>query len=138
MTKKKDLDVIEVARSYLNVPYRDQGRSRTGIDCVGLVVMVLADMGFDAQDRLGYTRNSKERELLRALQTRFTRKPDDQIEDGDILFFSKDTSRHIGIASTNRYGQRTIIHAYLTARKVTETELDAIGQRISGVFSWVR
>lgn len=45
--------VIAEARCYLGVPFRHQGRSRRGIDCVGLPIVVgqslgLLDQQFDA------------------------------------------------------------------------------------------
>lgn len=37
--------VISEARSWVGVPFRHQGRSRTGIDCVGLPIVVLQNLG---------------------------------------------------------------------------------------------
>lgn len=37
--------VIAEARSYLGVPFRHQGRSRQGIDCVGLPIVVGQSLG---------------------------------------------------------------------------------------------
>lgn len=38
-------DIIEVARSYVGVRYRHQGRDRiTGLDCIGLVILIAKDL----------------------------------------------------------------------------------------------
>ena len=36
--------VIEAARSYRNTPFKNGGRSRTGMDCVGLPIAIAADL----------------------------------------------------------------------------------------------
>lgn len=38
-------ELIEDARSWIGVPYHHQGRSRAGIDCIGLVIALLRDRG---------------------------------------------------------------------------------------------
>jgi cell wall-associated NlpC family hydrolase len=38
-------DVVTAARSWLGVPFRHQGRDRRGIDCVGLPVVILQELG---------------------------------------------------------------------------------------------
>ena len=39
-------DVVAEARSWLGVPYLHQGRTRAGIDCVGLPIVVGRALGF--------------------------------------------------------------------------------------------
>lgn len=38
-------DVIAAARAWVGVPFLHQGRTRHGVDCVGLLVCVLRDVG---------------------------------------------------------------------------------------------
>lgn len=38
-------DVITEARSWIGVPFRHQGRSRRGVDCVGLPIMIGESLG---------------------------------------------------------------------------------------------
>lgn len=39
--------IAAAAESYLGCPYRARGRSRDGLDCVGLLVVVSRDVGYD-------------------------------------------------------------------------------------------
>ena len=38
-------DVVTAARSWVGVPYRHQGRSRNGVDCIGLAIVVARELG---------------------------------------------------------------------------------------------
>ena len=49
-------DVVRVARSYVGVRWRHQGRTRAGIDCIGLVIAVAHDLGLTDYDFTGYGR----------------------------------------------------------------------------------
>lgn len=40
-------EIARAAESYLGTPYRRKGRSRAGLDCVGLLVLVARDVGLD-------------------------------------------------------------------------------------------
>jgi cell wall-associated NlpC family hydrolase len=42
--------IIAAARSWLGVPWRHQGRTRQGVDCAGLVVLVGRGLGLDDYD----------------------------------------------------------------------------------------
>lgn len=52
-------DVIAEARKWDRVPYHHQGRVRAGVDCVGLVVVVLSALGVmpEGADRADYGRH---------------------------------------------------------------------------------
>ena len=46
--------IVECARSYLEVPYRHQGRSRRdGVDCSGLIALMCKDLGVPLIDHKG-------------------------------------------------------------------------------------
>lgn len=46
--------LVAAARGYLNVPFHHQGRSVAGTDCVGLLVLARAAMGWALVDRPVY------------------------------------------------------------------------------------
>ncbi len=91
------LDVVQVAKAYLNTPYLWGGKSNTGIDCSGLVQMVYRFCGInlprDASQQVEYGQD-----------VTF-----DDVQAGDLAFFkSKDEKIvHVGIIMENN----EIIHA---------------------------
>lgn len=38
-------EVVRVAKTWRGVPFRHQGRDRNGVDCIGLPIVVLAELG---------------------------------------------------------------------------------------------
>lgn len=113
-------DVIDEARSWLNVRWRHQGRSRAGIDCAGLVVLVGRALGLADHDDLSYARNAQGQDFLapfrRAMDAVLTpdAMPGDVIVFADILY-----PCHCGILST-RHDVRHLIHSHASRRKVIE------------------
>ena len=60
--------VVREARTWVGVPFRHQGRDRTGVDCVGLPIVVLQNLGavetdFEIRDypRLPFNGNLEQR-----------------------------------------------------------------------------
>ena len=46
--------IIAAARAWLGVPWRHQGRTRQGVDCAGLVVLVGREFGLAAYDTFAF------------------------------------------------------------------------------------
>jgi cell wall-associated NlpC family hydrolase len=117
--------VIAEARTWLGVPFLHQGRSRRGIDCSGLVIVVARELGLSRFDVTGYPRKPDgtlrahcDRELLRA--------PLDGFGLGDVLLF-RDTElkeRHLAIVGDHPAGGFTMIHSYARNERVVEARLD--------------
>lgn len=42
-------EFVAAARNYLGVKFKHQGRSRRGVDCVGLVICAARDIGFNLE-----------------------------------------------------------------------------------------
>lgn len=82
--------IIEAARRYEGARFRHQGRDpRTGVDCVGLAVVIARDLGIDCVDSVTYARCPNPRNLLRVLS-----KSCDRISraGGDALALDGDSS----------------------------------------------
>jgi hypothetical protein len=47
-------ELIDTARSYTGVRWRHQGRTRSGIDCAGLLIRTAHDLGLSEFDISGY------------------------------------------------------------------------------------
>ena len=50
-------DPVAMARSWIGTPFRHQGRTRHGVDCVGLLVEVFRACGRNVQDLEAYARD---------------------------------------------------------------------------------
>ncbi|MBS3962570.1 MAG: C40 family peptidase [Sandarakinorhabdus sp.] len=124
-------DLVAAARGFIGTPWRHQGRLKgVGVDCVGLVVGALAEVGILVDGRTDYPRQPDPDELLGQLRTWCRRRP--KARPGDILLFAMDGHRpqHIGIAT-----DIGVIHAHAGARAVVEHGLDETwAPRVAGVF----
>lgn len=114
------------------------GRSRTGVDCVGLILAACAPFPeiHDYDDAHKYTRRSTSRELEEIFARHSARVPLgpgglEQLQDADVLIM-RDTvfPQHVGMIAT-RHGQRTLIHASVAARAVVEENLTQEHRRLA-------
>lgn len=125
--------VIAEARSYLGVKWRHRGRSRHGIDCIGLVVLSLRAAGIDVTDEIGYSRTPWKYGLDAHLQARFGDAVADDMRPGDIVTLcapGQPEPGHVGIVAS-RDDRLTLIHSYaaLANSVVVEHGIDADWQR---------
>ena len=60
-------DIVDQARGYLGTPFLHQGRTRHGLDCVGLVIRVAHDLGLSDYDIDHYARAPSGRMMARVL-----------------------------------------------------------------------
>lgn len=70
------LDVVTEARTWVGVPFYHQGRARTGIDCLGLPVVVASALGLlppGFVDKSNYGRSPNSREFLDTVERLCTR-----------------------------------------------------------------
>jgi hypothetical protein len=118
--------IIEIANSYIGIPYRHQGRSKVvGMDCAGLVICVAHDVGISTFDTSSYSRRPNPTEFTREMikggctEIRF-----DKRQNGDILRIAEDRwPVHSGILEIDDQGEEWLIHAWLPARKVVKEKL---------------
>lgn len=113
-------DVVEEARKWLGTPWRHQGRTSVGIDCVGLVINVANALGFIEYDTTSYDRRSSGLSLLEPFKEHMIEKSLKDVQEADVILFRDNAYPcHVAIAST-RYGVLYMIHAYAVRRKVIE------------------
>lgn len=118
--------IVEEARSWLGVPWRHQGRNRTGIDCGGLVAVVGQATGVFPKraDAFGYDRLPTLYLLVETTQEWMRRKMGPEFNDrrpGDVVIM-KPTAQyqwpsHIGILTRLPDGELGLIHSYNGLRK---------------------
>lgn len=99
-------DLIAAARAYDRVPFRHQGRTCSGIDCIGLIVCAARDAGLDLPDRHDYARDPYGDELERALDETLIRLVHPEPAAVGLVRFA-DSRRHVALLTPER-----MIHAW--------------------------
>ena len=110
-------DLVDEARSWIGTPFLHQGRSRFGVDCLGFVAAVLADLGSTTAMRLlpqNYSRNPQSK-VLDTLQANSREIP---LEAGALLLIQFPHSKHPSHAAL--FTGASMIHAYQSVNKVVE------------------
>lgn len=105
--------IVGVATDWLGVPFAHQGRSRLGVDCIGLVVCVLREVGIPIIDDTTYPAVGFGDRLQRALESQLTPSP---LQPGSVVLFNVyGGPNHCGI-----FTGESVIHAYSISGKVVE------------------
>lgn len=142
MARQSAAVAIAAARAMLGVPFRHQGRTLRGIDCIGLLVRAMRAAGFDITDRTDYGRTPGDRKLAQSLVQHFGRplfhKPvrPEQLQPGDIVAMSWGLQEaHVGLVTDHPHHRIGLIHSLKDKEKVVEHGLDAlVASKISLVF----
>lgn len=128
--------VVTEARGWLGVKWRHQGRTREGVDCVGLVVMVARALGLSDVDRTDYARQAADETLREIMREHLLEIPAASAAPGDVVLMRFGAQRHVAILGDYVFGGLSLIHAWsLHPRRVVEVRLDdAARARIMGTF----
>ena len=137
--------LADAARGYIGTPFRHRGRSRLGVDCVGLGVLAYADCGVAVPDFRLYGREPH-RDGLVGRMTAALGEPVAvapvavaDLSDGDVavLRFTAQP-HHVGIVGQRDYGGMsalTLIHADGDIGRVHEQRLTPdMAARVTHVF----
>lgn len=127
-------DPVALARTWIGTPFRHQGRTRHGIDCVGLLVEVFRACGMDVTDMDGYARDPHNG-LLEDMLRRNGCAVVDPPRPGDIAVISfaqraetggplQPVNRHAALITDYYLGGLGLLHTYSTLGRVTEHRLD--------------
>lgn len=119
------------ARKWLGVPWVHQGRSRDGVDCVGLLLCVGRDLALTEFDFRNYRYANDPAMLFDLADQHMTRIDLAQAQPGDVVTISyPGVPHHMGILGNYPNGGLSLIHALnLWGRTVVEHGLD---------FNWRR
>lgn len=124
-----DMDkAIAALRTYIGVKWRHQGRTKAGVDCVGLLVCAAADLGITLPDDQNYgMRPGSSRIIKHVLDQCLEIEPVD-MKTGDILLVTVqgEDPQHIMIMT----GPNQVLHASARHRKVVEHGLDEETRRL--------
>lgn len=137
-------EIIDEARKWINVRFRHQGRTKDGIDCVGLIIQVAKGLKISEFDITSYSRGANSLELIKFFKDLMNEKLLSEMTLGDVLVFRESAYPcHIAIIGEQK-GIQTIIHAYAPRRKVVEERYEGEWKEkvthcfeIPGVEPWV-
>lgn len=132
----KRSDFVSECRSYIDTPFKHQGRiPSVGIDCAGVVICASVKLGQKFEDLTNYNMRPTQEDILKKIiDSGFY---DVSLEDtipGDLLLMAYDGNiQHIAIVTENS-PNIYILHA-VNGKKVIEHRLDtAWKERIRRVF----
>lgn len=93
--------IVQEARSWIGVPFRHHGRSRAGVDCVGLLVVVYeATIGLSQGDFTEYPRHPETPFVYRTIRQYARRIAPANIKAGDVMLIRfGGASTHFGIVT---------------------------------------
>lgn len=115
--------IVAAARGWLGVPWRHQGRSRRGVDCVGLVVCVARELGHEPEDFTAYARHADTFDFAERFRRALREVPVAEAQPGDVLVFAERAFPcHCAVLS-RRHGVPHLIHAHALRRRVIEEPL---------------
>lgn len=120
---------IAEARTFIGCKWRHRGRSKYGIDCIGLVVLAMAAGGMLMRDRVDYSRTPHMDGLEREMVEHFG-DPVDDLLPGDVVLMAWDGAvepSHVGMIASNDIGL-TLIHSF-SQISVTEHGIDEAWRR---------
>ena len=115
--------IVDEALKWKDVPWKHQGRTRSGIDCAGLVVLVGKALNLIDYDYLTYTRHTNQDKFLQHFRMVLKEKPLSQREPGDVLLFRDGVQSCHSAIYAPIFNSPGIIHAYAGRRKVVHDPL---------------
>ncbi len=116
--------IVDEARTWLGVKWVHQGRTRLGIDCAGLIVLVAKALDLSDYDSVAYHRTAVSTNFLNHFAPNMDSKPILDALPGDVLLFRDSAFPcHSAIVGT-LHGGPSIIHAHALRRMVVEERLD--------------
>ena len=124
-TDEEVQQIILHCRGWMNVKFRHQGRSRSGVDCIGLFSEVAKEIGRDITIPSNYTHHPDQKFLFSEMCRLFDKITKPQMAVGDLVLmrFMDDhlrvPCRHVAMVTN-----LGVLHSSAQFRKVTEHGLD--------------
>lgn len=126
------IQIVEEARTWLDTPFRHQGRLKgKGSDCVGVVLGVGKSLKLLDYELSNYGRLPDGMLMYKIMCEQLVKVSVDTMQYGDIILFKFHSEpQHVGF-----YTDIGILHSYADVKKCVETSLDDVWRsRIVDVF----
>lgn len=115
--------IVVEARKWLGVRWRHQGRTKYGLDCVGLIIKVAHSLDIFDFDVTNYDRRAYAHMFLKTFKEKMIQKPIIQMLPGDVLIFRTHTEPHHTGIVTEKNGYPYIIHTSPMRTRTIEESL---------------
>lgn len=107
--------IVAAARSWVGVPFRHQGRTRDGVDCLGMVIGVAEAVGFrvpaHVRDARDYERQPNAGTLRAGLDGLLVPVARSGAGPGAVLLMAYSrTPQHLAVVTRRRGDELTIVH----------------------------
>lgn len=124
-------EIVAAAQAWVGTPYRDLGRDRHGLDCVGLILAVYGGLGLINYHVPTYRTTPDGTFLSHFPLAGFMRISPAVRRSGDVLAFRLfDHACHCGVATP-----RGVVHAYSVHKGVFEQPLSSyLGRSLIAAF----
>jgi len=124
-TRTEIKELIEEARTWIDVPFRHQGRSRAGVDCVGILGNAANARGMQLELPTDYAMQVEPQRLIAYLRTHLDEVPVSRAIPGDILLMRfVGRSTHLALRT-----DKGILHASTESKKVAEHGYEEMWKR---------
>lgn len=138
-SKEGDADrFVQACRGMLGVKFRHRGRNpRVGLDCAGLVIVGLRQIGLDPIDIKAYGREPHNDGLRQVTEANLGQPiPLEMARPGDVVLIRFDIyPHHLAVVGDYALGGLSLIHAYGDIGKVVEHRFDDVWRsRVCGVY----
>lgn len=118
-------DIVKEALTWIDTPYREMGRDKHGVDCVGVILVVYGGLGLISYEVPTYNQVPDGTFLTHFHYAGFTRKSPALMKIGDAVAFKMlDHACHCGIVTP-----KGVLHAYSTEKGVFEQGWTAIRRK---------
>lgn len=113
--------VVAAAREWIGTPFHHQGRLKgVGVDCVGVVIGVVKELGISDFDVGGYGHRPDSQEMERLARQLMAEVPPAAARPGDVLLIEVDRQpQHLAFVTG-----AGMLHAYAPLRRVVEHRID--------------
>lgn len=140
--------VIAHARSLLvaknggPVKFRHQGRTLKGVDCIGVIALSFAALGYEIHDRVDYGKLPAQRKLAAAMEEHFGPPVHvapvtvEQLQPGDVIAMSwGEEEAHVALVVDHPEYRVGVVHAYKNSLRVIEHGvIQPFADKILGVY----
>lgn len=122
----KRAEIVEEARRFVTMrtKFGRMGRTEIRVDCYGMIALILKKFNLPIDDRRYsmYPEGDLAMEVGRHL---FGEQVDLPLKDGQLVVFQHaGNAIHLGIAATDNYGRRSIIHCSAIHKRCVEEAYD--------------